>query len=106
MGFFYPMQNLIIDKSELNRSIEIDGVARDGDSLLILECKFKNSKVTLSDYQKMKENSSIKMFSSIKKFYYYIIPKGGFENNLLENKDENLHLITLDDMFNLWWFNW
>ena len=100
-GIFYPIQNLIIDKSELNRSIEIDGVARDGDSLLILECKFKNSKVTLYDYQKMKENSSIKMFSSIKKFYYYIISKGGFENNLLENKDENLRLITLDDMFDL-----
>ena len=100
-GIFYPIQNLIIDKSELNRSIEIDGVARDEDSLLILECKFKNSKVNLYDYQKMKENSSIKMFSSIKKFYYYIISKGGFENNLLENKDENLHLITLDDMFDL-----
>ena len=96
---YYPIQNLIIEKSELNRSIEIDGIARDEDSLLVLECKFTNKKRTMNDFSKMVQNTSIKMFSNIKKFDYYIISKNGFEENLLNLNDKNLHLITLDDMF-------
>ena len=99
-GIFYPIQNLIIDKSELNRSIEIDGIAKDGDKLLVIECKFKNSKTTINEYTKMKENTSIKMFSSIKHIDYYIISKSGFDEQLLNLKDNNLHLITLKEMFN------
>lgn len=98
-GIYYPIQNLIIEKSELNRSIEIDGIARDEDSLLVLECKFTNKKRTMNDFSKMVQNTSIKMFSNIKKFDYYIISKNGFEENLLNLNDKNLHLITLDDMF-------
>lgn len=98
-GIYYPIQNLIIEKSELNRSIEIDGIARDEDSLLVLECKFTNKKRTMNDFSKMVQNTSIKMFSNIKKFDYCIISKNGFEENLLNLNDKNLHLITLDDMF-------
>ena len=65
-GIYYPIQNLIIDKSELGRSIEIDGIARDGDSLLVIECKFTNEKRSIRDYEKMVENTSIKMFEGIK----------------------------------------
>ncbi len=98
-GIYYPIQNLIIEKSELNRSIEIDGIAKDEDSLLVIECKFTNEKRTLNDYKRMIENTSIKMFSKIKKIEYYIISKSGFDDSLLSLKDEYLHLITLDDMF-------
>lgn len=98
-GIYYPIRNLIIEKSELNRSIEIDGIARDGDSLLVIECKFTNEKRTVSDYKRMIENTSIKMFSSMKRIEYYIISKSGFEGSLLSMKDEHLHLISLDDMF-------
>ena len=38
-GIFYPIENLIIEKSELGRSIEIDGIAKDNNSLLVIECK-------------------------------------------------------------------
>ncbi len=98
-GIYYPIRNLIIEKSELSRSIEIDGIARDGDSLLVIECKFTNEKRTVSDYKRMIENTSIKMFSSMKRIEYYIISKNGFEESLLSMKDEHLHLISLDDMF-------
>lgn len=98
-GIYFPIRNLTIEKSELNRSIEIDGVARDGDSLLVLECKFTNEKRTISDYKKLIEDTSIKMFSNIKRIDYYIISKSGFDQSLLNLKDENLHLITLDEMF-------
>ena len=98
-GIYYPIQNLVIEKSELNRSIEIDGIAKDGDSLLVIECKFTNKKRTMADYKKMVENTSIKMFSGIKNIQYYIISKNGFDDGLLSSKNKHLHLISLDDMF-------
>lgn len=100
-GIYYPIQNLVIDKSELGRSIEIDGIARDGDSLLVIECKFTKEKRSIRDFERMKENTSIKMFSAIKHFEYYIISKNGFDDSLLKAKQNNLHLITLDDMFRI-----
>lgn len=100
-GIYYPIQNLIIEKSELGRSIEIDGIAKDGDSLIVIECKYTNDKRTIKDFEKMKENTSIKMFVSIKKIEYYILSKSGFDESLLNIKDDNLHLISLDDMFSI-----
>lgn len=97
-GIFYPIQNLVIEKSELNRSIEIDGIAKDDDSLLVIECKYTNKKRTIDDYERMKENVSIKMFSNIKRKIYYIISKNGFDENLKNLKDENLNLVSIDDM--------
>ena len=52
-GIYYPIQNLVIDKSELGRSIEIDGIARDGDSLLVIECKFTKEKRSIRDFERM-----------------------------------------------------
>ncbi len=98
-GIYYPIQNLIIEKSELNRSIEIDGVGRDGDSYLVIECKFTNKKRTMRDFEKMLENTSIKMFSGAKRIDYYIISKSGFDDELSKCNQDNLHLISLDDMF-------
>ena len=98
-GIYYPIKNLVIEKSEFNRSIETDGIAKDNDSILVIECKFTNKKRTIHDFEKMVENMSIKMFSSVKKIEYYIISKSGFEDSLLNCKDKNLHLISLDDMF-------
>ncbi len=99
-GIFYPIENLTIEKSELCRSIEIDGIAKDEKNLLVIKCKFRNSKRTINDFVHMKENMSIKMFSSYRHIDYYIISKGGFDDSLLNLKDKNLHLVTLDDMFN------
>ncbi len=100
-GLYYPIKKLMIENSELNRSIEIDGIAKDNDSLLVIECKYTNKKRTISDYKKMIENTSIKMFSNIKKIDFYIISESGFEDDILKIKDTNLHLITLNDMFNI-----
>ena len=97
-GIYYPIQNLTIEKSELGRSIEIDGIARDGDSLLVIECKFTNEKRSIRDYEKMVENTSIKMFEGIKKYNYYIVSKTGFDKTLTDLKKDNLHLISIDEM--------
>lgn len=98
-GLFYPIQNLKIEKSELGRSIEIDGISKDNDKLLVIECKFTNEKRTILDYKKMVENVSIKMFDSIKQKYFYIISKSGFDNTLLNTHYKDLHLIDLNEMY-------
>lgn len=98
-GMFYPFKNLTIDNSELGRSIEIDGVADDEDRLCILECKFTNKKRAIEDYEKLKENTSIKMFERFKHIDYYIVSKNGFDEEMSSIKDKDLHLITLDEMF-------
>ncbi len=98
-GIYYPIKNLVIEKSELNRSIEIDGIAKDMDSLLVIECKFTNKKRGIRDFERMVENTSIKMFSNIRKIEYYIISKSGFDDSLLRYQNENLHLVSIDDMF-------
>ena len=100
-GIYYPIENLIIEKSELGRSIEIDGIAKDNNSLLVIECKYTNKKRTIEDFNKMIENTSIKMFSNIKHFEYFIISKNGFDESLMNLKKDNLHLISLKDMFKL-----
>ena len=100
-GIYYPIKNLIIEKSELGRSIEIDGIAKDNNSLLVIECKYTNKKRTIEDFNKMIENTSIKMFSNIKHFEYFIISKNGFDESLMDLKKDNLHLISLKDMFKL-----
>lgn len=98
-GIFYPIKNLVIDKSELDRPIEIDGIAKDQGTYLVIECKYTNKKRTISDFEKMVENMSIKMFSDAKKIEYYIISKSGFEDSLLHCNNKNLYLVSLDDMF-------
>ena len=41
------------------------------------------------------------MFSNIKHFEYFIISKNGFDESLMNLKKDNLHLISLKDMFKL-----
>ena len=49
----------------------------------------------------MIENTSIKMFSSIKHMEYFIISKNGFDDPLMNLKKDNLHLISLKEMLQL-----
>ena len=79
-----------------NNNNEIDIYATDGKSLLLGECKFKNSKVTIADYQDLKNKCCNEMPK-----YYYIFSKSGFKENLIElSKDENIKLISLEEICN------
>lgn len=75
---------------------EIDIYATDGKSVLLGECKFKNSEVTVADYKNLKSKCNNKMVK-----YYYIFSKSGFKENLMELAEkENLRLISLEDICN------
>lgn len=75
---------------------EIDIYATDGKELLIGECKFRNTKVSIADYQDLKDKCKDKMPK-----YYYIFSKSGFKENLVElAKEENIKLISLEQICN------
>lgn len=75
---------------------EIDIYATDGKSVLLGECKFKNSEVTVADYKNLKSKCNNKMVK-----YYYIFSKSGFKENLRELAEkESLRLISLEDICN------
>ena len=95
---YYPIQNLVIENSELGRSVEIDGVSQYKDSLLVIECKYTAAKRGLKDYYDMKEDVSIKMFSQIKRKDFYLFSKSGFDRKLLNLEDKDLHLIDIQEM--------
>lgn len=96
LGTVFPKtKNFKADKSKLGRSIEIDGVATASGSLLIMECKYKNSKFTKAMLEHLKESASI--FSENLARVYCIFAKSGFEDTLSE--DSSLRLFDLERMF-------
>jgi len=95
---YYPIQGLQIDNSELGRSIEIDGLSRYKDALLVAECKYTEKKRGARDYYDMREDVSIRLFRGVKEFEFYLFSKNGFDASIKKIKDEALHLVTIADM--------
>ncbi len=96
---WYPIQNLVVDNSELGRSVEIDGVSDYRGQVLIVECKYTNRKRSAKDFLAMKEDSSIRNFRGKKGFWYVLFSKAGFDESLIQNAPANLRLISEADMF-------
>lgn len=64
--------------------------------MLLGEYNFKNSKVSVADYQNLKNKCNNDMPK-----YYYIFSKTGFKENLIElSKEENIKLISLEEICN------
>lgn len=86
-----------VEKSILNRSIEIDGLSNDSKTLIVIECKYRNTKMNIEMLNHLKE--SVSVFPSKYTREYYLFSKSGFTNELINKKDKHIHLITLDDLF-------
>lgn len=97
---YLEFQNYKVENSLLNRSIEIDAVSASKNSVIAVECKLTERKRTKKDYFDMLEDTSVPPFTSFNKKEYYIFGANGFEQDLLKIKDDNLHLIDLNNMFN------
>lgn len=97
---YYPIQNLRIEKSELGRSIEIDGLSRYQSHLLVVECKFTNRKRTYQDCLDMQEDVSIRLFAKQTDKEFYLFSKNGFADGLKEKLGENFHLVKNKDFLN------
>ncbi len=99
---FHQFQNYKVDNSILNRSVEIDIVSDslDGNSLLAGEAKFKNENVSMKTLEHLKENVSI-FKHNYKNVYYYLFSKSGFSKDLSLLKDDNIKLISLEEMMSI-----
>lgn len=98
LGTVYePLKPYKVEKSILNRSVEIDGLSQVGDNLLVVECKYRNTKFNMQMLLHLQESASV--FPSKLKRYYYIFSKSGFEQNVLAQKSNQITLVTPNDMF-------
>lgn len=94
-GIFPEIQNFRADKTVLGRSVEIDGLSKSGDTLLVVECKYRNKAFSKAAFQHLEESASI--FAPKLQREYYIFSRAGFADDLREG--EHLHLYTAEDMF-------
>ena len=92
-----PLKPYKVEKSQLNRSIEIDGLSQINNSLLIIECKFRNTKFNKIMLEHLIESTSV--FPNKLDRYYYIFSKVGFDDDVIKMKSKNINLITMEDLF-------
>lgn len=83
-----------------NKTDEIDIVAFDNnDNVIFGECKWKNSKVSRKELEKLKEKST-KVEGDFNNKYYYLFSKSGFDQELIKiaQVDEKVKLIDLSEI--------
>ena len=94
-GLFPEIQNFKADNTVLGRSVEIDGLSRAKDTLLVVECKYRNKVFTNVMLEHLIESASI--FADKLHREYYVFSKSGFSDDI--RREENIHLYTADNMF-------
>lgn len=100
LGFNYEMiRGYNVDNSKIGRSIELDGLAKGigkaKNRLLVVECKYRTKRLSLSVLEHMKESMSV--FPA--EFYdIYLFSKSVFADDILALNDPLVHLISVVDM--------
>ncbi len=98
---YTSFQSFAFKSLTLQRTVEIDIVAATEENILIAETKFSKQKRGLGDYKRMLENSTAEIFKPYKNIEFYLFGANGFNDAILDVKDDKLHLIDLNTMFNL-----
>ena len=75
---------------------EIDFVAVGSDKILTGECKWTEKKVGYQEFHTLVERSNL--IRKNREIGYYLFSKSGFEEKLMEKKEKNLMLVTVEDM--------
>ena len=57
---FPKLQTYKVEKSKIGRSVEIDGLALANDTLLVIECKYRNVPFTMDMLKHLKEKHMVK----------------------------------------------
>ena len=98
-NIFAPFKPYKVEKSILNRSIEIDGLSNDDEKLIVMECKYRKEKFTLSMLKHLEESASV--FPSKYTRVYYLFSKNGFDDEIKKIQSDKYHIVELVDMFNI-----
>ena len=96
--YYLDFYNFKADNTSIGRSVEIDLLAEEKDTLLIGECKFSKNKKGLEVYLEMKDDVEIEPLKSYNNKHFYIFSHSGFKDELINLKSNNLHLISSIDM--------
>lgn len=79
---------------------DIDIMGINGDKGIFCECKFKNEKFDLSEFNDLISASEI--FTDVKEKYYYVFVKSEYTQAVIEkSKEYNVKLLTIDDLFKI-----
>ncbi len=85
------------EKSILGRSVEIDGLSLSDNTLLVIECKFRNC---VFDYGMLRHlEESVTVFPDKYEKAYYLFSKSGFSDEVKALKDNRIHLFDLNGIF-------
>lgn len=100
LGYHYGViRNYKVEKSQLGRSIELDGLAnglyKAKNRLLVVECKYRNKALSLAVLEHVMESVSI---FPAEHYDVYLFSKSGFANDILALDNPNVHLISMEDM--------
>lgn len=82
------------------KQVQIDIVGADSEekAFIIGSCKFKNEKIGIDEYERLKHYAAV--FVKRETYHYYIFSKGGFTDGLIEKaKEDAVRLVTLDEMY-------
>lgn len=79
---------------------DIDIMGVNGDKGIFCECKFKNEKFDLSEFNDLISASEI--FTNVKEKYYYVFVKSEYTQAVIDkSKEYNVKLLTIDDLFKI-----
>lgn len=79
---------------------DIDIMGVNGNKGIFCECKFKNEKFDLSEFDDLISASEI--FTEITEKYYYIFVKSEYTQAVIDkSKQYNVKLLTIDDLFKI-----
>lgn len=96
LDVFPKLKTYRVEKSKIGMSIEIDGLSRVNNNLLVIECKYRKEQFDVNMWNYL--NESISVFPEKLNKVFYIFSKAGFTKDVKELKISNLNLLTLDDM--------
>ncbi|MCD8201186.1 MAG: hypothetical protein LUD47_03860, partial [Clostridia bacterium] len=99
LGILFPhVKNFRADgNTKLGRSVEIDGLAQAGNTLLVVECKYKSAPFDNLMMEHLRESASV--FSDKWDMQYYIFSKSGFSADF--DFDSDIHCFTPEDIFKI-----
>lgn len=86
-----------VEKSVLGRSVELDGLALAKDTLLVMECKYRETAFTEKMLEHLMESASV--FPDKYRREYYLFSKAGFDASIREDCRQQLHCFDINDIF-------
>lgn len=88
------------NNSQKKKQDDIDIMGINGDKGIFCECKFKNEKFDLSEFNDLISASEI--FTDVKEKYYYVFVKSEYTQAVIDkSKEYNVKLLTIDDLFKI-----